>query len=55
MKEKVIALIGNSLQELNLRVDDVVYEKEGNINYLRITLKAQIIVVSFAELSVAAI
>ncbi|MBO5375666.1 MAG: hypothetical protein J6A52_02315 [Bacilli bacterium] len=38
MKEKVIELIGNSLEELNVYVYDVVYEKEGKYNYLRVVL-----------------
>ena len=41
MKEKVIEIIGDSLQELNLWVDDVIYEKEGNTNYLRICLDSK--------------
>lgn len=38
MKEKVIELIGNSLEELNVYVYDVVYEKEGKYYYLRVVL-----------------
>jgi len=38
MKEKIIQIIGDSLQELNLWIDDIVYEKENNTNYLRICL-----------------
>lgn len=41
MKEKVKEIIGNSLQELNLWIDDVVYEKENNTNYLRICLDSK--------------
>lgn len=44
MKEKVVALVGNKLDELNLFIDDVVYEKEGNINYLRICLDSDNII-----------
>lgn len=44
MKEKVVAIIGNNLEELNLFVDDVVYEKEGNVNYLRICLDSKDII-----------
>ena len=38
MKEKVIEIIGKNLDELNLVVDDVVYEKEMGHNFLRIVL-----------------
>ena len=38
MKDKVIEIIGDSLNELSLRVDDVVYEKEGSNMFLRICL-----------------
>ena len=38
MEEKVKEIIGNSLDELNLTVDSVIYEKENNHNYLRICL-----------------
>lgn len=41
MKEKVIELIGNSLEELNVYVYDVVYEKEGKSNYLRVVLDSE--------------
>ncbi len=44
MKEKIVALVGNKLDELNLFIDDVVYEKEGNINYLRICLDSDNII-----------
>jgi len=44
MKEKVVAIIGNSLEKLNLFVDDVVYEKENNVNYLRICLDSKDII-----------
>ena len=38
MEEKIKKIIGNSLDELNLVVDSVIYEKENNHNYLRICL-----------------
>ena len=38
MEEKVKEIIGNNLDELNLSVDSVVYEKENNHNFLRICL-----------------
>ena len=38
MEEKVKKIIGNSLDDLNLIVDSVVYEKENNHNFLRICL-----------------
>ena len=38
MEEKVRKIIGDSLNDLNLRVDSVVYEKENGVNYLRICL-----------------
>lgn len=41
MKEKIVAIIGDSLKELNLFIDDVLYEKENNVNYLRICLDSK--------------
>ncbi len=38
MEEKVKKIIGDSLNDLNLKVDSVVYEKEHGHNYLRICL-----------------
>ena len=38
MKEEVKKIIGDSLDELNLTVDSVIYEKENGHNYLRICL-----------------
>ena len=38
MEEKVKKIIGNSLDELHLVVDSVIYEKENGHNYLRICL-----------------
>lgn len=44
MEEKVKEIIGNSLDELNLKVDSVIYEKENNHNYLRICLDSEDII-----------
>ena len=38
MEDKVRKIIGNSLDELNLTIDSVIYEKEHGHNYLRICL-----------------
>jgi ribosome maturation factor RimP len=38
VENKVKELIGDSLNDLNLRVDSVKYEKENGHNYLRICL-----------------
>ena len=38
MEEKVRKIIGDSLNDLNLRVDSVIYEKENGVNFLRICL-----------------
>ena len=38
MEDKVKEIIGNSLHELNLKIDSVIYEKENGQNYLRICL-----------------
>lgn len=38
MEEKIKKIIGNSLDELNLKVDSVIYEKENGHNFLRICL-----------------
>ncbi len=38
MEEKVRKVIGDSLNDLNLTVDSVVYEKENGHNFLRICL-----------------
>ena len=38
MEEKVRKIIGDSLNDLNLKVDSVIYEKENGHNYLRICL-----------------
>lgn len=44
MKEKVVQIIGDNLKDLNLFVDDVIYEKENNVNYLRICLDSKDII-----------
>lgn len=44
MKEQVLRLIGNSLEELGVYVYDVVYEKEGRTNYLRVVLDSEEII-----------
>ena len=38
MEEKIKKIIGDRLNDLNLRVDSVVYEKEHGQNFLRICL-----------------
>ena len=38
MEEKVRKIIGDSLNDLNLRIDSVKYEKENGHNFLRICL-----------------
>ena len=44
MRDKIINSVGNRLDDLSLRIDDVVYEKENGINYLRIVLDADFII-----------
>ena len=44
MKEQVLRLIGDSLKELDMYVYDVVYEKEGGNNYLRVVLDSATII-----------
>ncbi len=41
MEEKVCEIIGDSLNNLKMKVDSVKYEKEGNTNYLRICLDSE--------------
>ena len=41
MKERVINLVGNKLDNLNVHIYDVVYEKEGKNNYLRVVLDSE--------------
>ena len=38
MEERVRKIIGDSLNDLNLTIDSVVYEKEHGANFLRICL-----------------
>ena len=38
MENNVREIIGNSLDDLNLTIDSVIYERENNHNYLRICL-----------------
>lgn len=44
MEDIIKKKIGNSLDELNLTIDSVKYEKEGNNNYLRICLDSEDII-----------
>ena len=44
VKEKILEIIGNSLDKLNVYVYDVVYEKEGGFNYLRVILDSNDII-----------
>ena len=44
MEEKVREIINNSLDNLNLTIDSVKYEKEENTNYLRICLDSEDII-----------
>ena len=44
MKERVINLVGNKLDNLNVHIYDVVYEKEGKNNYLRVVLDSEEII-----------
>lgn len=44
MKEKVIELVGDKLNKLNIWIDDVYIDKEDNVNYLRIALDADFII-----------
>ena len=44
MKEKITKLIGDSLSPLNLRVDDVIYEKVEGQNTLNIVLDSDEII-----------
>ncbi len=38
MKEKIVDLIGNKLESLDVSIDDVFFEKEGKTNYLRVVI-----------------
>ena len=41
MENKVREIIGNNLDKLNLVIDSVVFEKEGNNDFLRICLDSK--------------
>ncbi len=38
MKEKIVDLVGDKLEPLNVFIDDVYQEKEGSTNYLRVVI-----------------
>ena len=44
MEEKVKEIIKDKLDNLNLWIDSVKYEKENNLNYLRICLDSEDII-----------
>ena len=44
MEEKIKKIVNHSLDELGLWIDSVKYEKEGNVNYLRICLDSKDII-----------
>lgn len=44
MENKIKELIEKDLQEINMTVDSIIYEKEGNTNYLRICLDSEDII-----------
>lgn len=44
MKEKLIELVDDKLKDLNVYIDDVIYEKEGKTNYLRVVLDSNNII-----------
>ena len=44
MEEKIKKAIGNSLDSLSLWIDSIKYEKENNLNYLRICLDSEDII-----------
>lgn len=44
MKEKLIELVDDKLKDLNVHIDDVIYEKEGKTNYLRVVLDSNDII-----------
>lgn len=44
MKDDVIKEVGNKLDELNVRIDDVFLDKEGKSEYLRVVLDADFII-----------
>ena len=41
MENKIREIIGNNLDELDLVIDSVVFEKEGNNDFLRICLDSK--------------
>lgn len=41
MKEELIKLVGNKLDSLEVFIYDVVYEKEGSTNYLRVIIDSK--------------
>ena len=41
MKEEVIKLVGNKLDELKVNIDDVYVEKEGRQTFLRVVIDAE--------------
>ena len=44
MKEKVVKLVGNKLESLNVIIDDVYVEKKGGVNSLYIVLDSDDII-----------
>ena len=44
MEEEIKKIIGDSLDELNLVIDSVIYEKENGHNFLRICLDSNDII-----------
>ena len=38
MKEKIVDLVGDKLEPLNVFIDDVYQEKDGRTNYLRVVI-----------------
>lgn len=44
MEDKIKEAIGNNLDSLNLWIDSIKYEKENNLNYLRICLDSKDII-----------
>lgn len=44
MKEKLIEAIGDKLDNLEVFIDEVIYETEGQTNYLRIVLDSKEII-----------
>ncbi len=44
MKEKVIEVVGDKLNKLNIWIDDIYLDKEDNVNYLHVVLDADFII-----------